>query len=1116
MSGFFIFGDPQMANQNSVAYKIQLDVREMLTSQRQVEQHLKSLNSHFDKTTKVVNNTEKSMFSLSKVASSLSNKLSLSMVASYSDAWVDLNNKLAQSVRVNESLAEVTDRVYNAAQGSRSSLSSTAALYSKLEEGARSYNLSAEELAQLTTIISQGFLLSGNSAQGAESAIAQFSQSLASGVLSSDSFNVMTEQGNQLLVALSKSLGVSASELRNMANEGQLTSDVLAKGLLLQGDNIGKAFEESTQTVTQSMQIAGNSLTKFLGENTTVQAGIRLFGDSVVLVSDHIETMSNILNIAAVVFGSRYVGAIALATKTKVQNMISTREATLATLQEAKAAEYTANMTVRKTKADLDAARAAVVKAESELAAARGTNAEATAQANLTATKTLATNAAIAHTEATKIQSTAINNSAIAAKAASLSIGALKNVMAFLGGPAGVAMLAASAIYYFFQKSEQAKQEVTDFVSSLDNLKGKLKELSYQEIARDIDVAKDKQALLNEEVKDLEKKLKTFRFQYDDLPKDSNFLADSVTRTMKEITKLEGDLSTKKKESESIIQYLSEAQATYNQKVQEAIQLSVDSAKNLNIENSVFGKLTNIIQSATAAKSKFNAQQLKVERTKEGLDLEKQINREIQLAKAATEDKKAELQIGFDLEDRNITDGEATKLKTLYEERNAEQENEKQRKIASEAAQQAAKTAADALNNQLAQLERLNKGYKEGSLEMAQYDAVQALGSGATAPQIEKAKETVAKIFALEQKNADEQLALDLDLYTKAKALRDKELADIERVSKDDVSLTKIAARKKAEIEAEYIEKIAKIRVDNAVTPQNNLQGQIDPVQQLENEHARKLALIEAFETEKGQINQRGLELMNAANTQYEQARISAQWEIWKNQSEGHQFLADGINALGQQSTGIIKGLLDGTMTLNDAFQNVALTIVDQAISALVQMGMQQVKNMIISDATQTASNAKAVAGAAATGSSIASSMAPAAAATSVATMGSAATWGMVALAAAIPMMIAIAGGRKNGGPVNANSMYRVGEGGLPEIFRASNGNQYMIPGDNGRVLSNRQSGAGGGFGIGNMQFNFNVHAPNGITQQEATQITQMVKGTVYDVLKTELRGGALQGNPRY
>lgn len=55
-------------------------------------------------------------------------------------------------------------------------------------------------------------------------------------------------------------------------------------------------------------------------------------------------------------------------------------------------------------------------------------------------------------------------------------------------------------------------------------------------------------------------------------------------------------------------------------------------------------------------------------------------------------------------------------------------------------------------------------------------------------------------------------------------------------------------------------------------------------------------------------------------------------------------------------------------------------------------------------------------------------------------------------------------GGRKNGGPVAAGSMYQVGEGGMPEIYRASTGKQYMIPGDNGRVISNKQmtSGSGG------------------------------------------------------
>ena len=58
---------------------------------------------------------------------------------------------------------------------------------------------------------------------------------------------------------------------------------------------------------------------------------------------------------------------------------------------------------------------------------------------------------------------------------------------------------------------------------------------------------------------------------------------------------------------------------------------------------------------------------------------------------------------------------------------------------------------------------------------------------------------------------------------------------------------------------------------------------------------------------------------------------------------------------------------------------------------------------------------------------------------------------------------ISYGGGREHGGPVSASSMYRVGEGGKPEIFKASNGSQYMIPGDNGRVISNRDMGSGGG-----------------------------------------------------
>jgi hypothetical protein len=60
---------------------------------------------------------------------------------------------------------------------------------------------------------------------------------------------------------------------------------------------------------------------------------------------------------------------------------------------------------------------------------------------------------------------------------------------------------------------------------------------------------------------------------------------------------------------------------------------------------------------------------------------------------------------------------------------------------------------------------------------------------------------------------------------------------------------------------------------------------------------------------------------------------------------------------------------------------------------------------------------------------------------------------------------LSIAGALKNGGPAQEGSMYRVGENNLPEIFQASNGYQYMIPGDSGRVISNKDL-TGGSSGV--------------------------------------------------
>ncbi|HBC6084249.1 TPA: tape measure protein [Proteus mirabilis] len=1106
-----------MAQVGEIVYQVQMDVQQLLTSQRQLEQRLNRMDDSFNRTSQSVNNTERSMLSLSKVAASLAGYLSASMVASYSEAWTELNNKLSNSVRASESLVDVTQRVFDISQATRSSLDATATLYARLERGTREYNTSAEDLAKLTSIINQGFIVSGATAQEAENAIIQLSQGIASGVLRGEEFNSVAEQGSRLMVALADSMGVGIGQLRKMAAEGKLTTDVVVKGLLSQGDAIGKEFAKTTRTMSQAFQEAGNNLTKFLGENTTIKASINVFSDAVITVSKNLDVMTDVLTFAAGVIGSRFIGALSLAGAAQLKKAKDTITSTIATRNSAKAEVVAAKETLTRVQAEKAFALTTQQSLSAQLSAAKTEQQRSRIRNELSANS--ARIAALTRQETLETNRLAAAQARVASTSITMAsaMKALNIATAPLGGPMGALMLAGAAMYYFHQKTEQAKQEARDFADSVDQLTAKLKELSYQEIARDAQDAADKQKVLNAEMKEQEKQLARLEarlnMQQEALGDNPELIERNTINILREKIKLEGDLAENKKRSELITKYLTDAQNEYDKKLKEAIDLSVKSATTLDIEKSALGRLTQQIRDATGAKSEFNATQLEVKLSEKALDLRKTLEREIKLANSKSEVDKRLLQVQFYAEDNNLSKEEVLVLNQVaiaaQEAKDAAAERNKTTKESTKATD----AAYEALKRQREEIELLNKGYKDGSLEMAKYDAVKALGDKASPEQIKLAEKLAEDKYNIERNLADKKAALELDLVAKAKESHDKQLADLERITKDDVSLTEQAARRKAEIEAEYQQKIAEIKANNTVSPQDDIKGKVDPVQQLKNEHERKLALIKEYENQKVLTQQQSLELMNAANTQYEQDRLNAQWEIWRNQSQANQFLADGLDALGQRSTNVLTGLLTQTQSLNDAFRNVALTIVDQAVGALVQMGMQQVKNMVTESAMRKASNAQAIADATTTGAAITNAMAPAAATTSIATMGSAATWGMAAMAAAIPAMIALAGARKNGGPVNAGSMYRVGEGGKPEIFKASNGNQYMIPGDNGRVISNRQMGKGGnGVSMGDMHFTFQIQAPNGITQKEAQQIQQMVRGTVYDVLGNEMRsGGALE-----
>lgn len=213
-----------------------------------------------------------------------------------------------------------------------------------------------------------------------------------------------------------------------------------------------------------------------------------------------------------------------------------------------------------------------------------------------------------------------------------------------------------------------------------------------------------------------------------------------------------------------------------------------------------------------------------------------------------------------------------------------------------------------------------------------------------------------------------------------------------------------------------------------------------------------------------------------AIETQYRQQRTSAMFEEWSQLNLATQVASAAFTSFGNNASNAFTGILTGSMSAEQAIYSLVSNALNSAINAVVQWGIDWVKSAMMgqtaqvaavatSTAAQTAGIATTTAASTAAAATTTAAWTPAAIVASIGSFGGAAAIGLAAVLGALA--IGVAGKRKNGGPVSSGSMYQVGEGGMPEIYQASTGKQYMIPGDNGSVISNKEMTSGGGSGGG-------------------------------------------------
>ncbi|EBJ9963388.1 tape measure protein [Salmonella enterica] len=1110
-------------NLGTIEYIIKADTAQLLTADKEVTKATDNMEDGFGAADDAAQSLSSSLGELSKIAAAVMAILSVNQVSQYADAWTELNNKLANALRPNEELVDVTERVFNITQQTRSSLEATASLYARLERATRQYGTSAEDLVKLTTIINQGFVVSGASAEEAENAIIQLSQGLASGALRGEEFNSVNENGNRLIIALADSLGVTIGQMRQLAAEGKLTTDVVVNGLLSQGASIGLEFAKTTTTISQAMQVAGNNITKFFGESSSVKTTVAIFNTAIIAMSDNIGGLSAVLTAVAALMGSRYVGALTMATTAKIKAALASREQAVAENQAAQAAALKATSDLRAATIAKDRALDEVRLAQMMKAAAANSTSLAAAEVRLSAARIEAATATDNYNRALAANTTAQTAATAAADRAAITIRTLgARALGLIGGPAGLAMLAASAIIYFAQRAKEAKDEANKLADSVNELGAKFQAMSNAELAATIGKLSQNLPTLSDAVADAQKEFNDATAAVQRQEREIANWGTNTTRGRQAAEALGGaqdKLAIAALELERAQNRLSQTQnainigrATLNGTMRQGIDLLRRDGEEAGVAAGMMGRLGDMINFAAKAKEKFNSSSLMVERPKDVQDYLDKLQDQVTLQSELNDRKRAQLRAEQDI--RKLGGSEADvrlareRAAAEYDAQQAQQKGKKETKDAASEASRAAnqqEAVAQKLANLKQQSDLAADSTKELSREQAVLAAQQSLGKGATQEQIALAGKYRGEIWdtanALKAQAAAEKLLPE----AKENASYKQDVEDLrtalaaKKISQEQFNETSLR------IEQQHQANLAKIRAQQAVTPQQSAIGEIDPVQQLANQHAQELALIQQFETQKGQITQRGLELMNAANTQYEQARIAAQWEIYRNQSTTNQLMADAVDSLQGGATNAITGLINGTQSLQQSLANIGTTILNSVVGSFVQMGVEWVKSQLMGQAAAAASLASTMAQATAA----ASAWAPAAMSASIATYGSAAGVGQAAYAQSLvaAKAMALAGGRRYGGTVSAGNAYRINEDGRSEIFQTAGGQQAFIPNQSGKIIPADKVGGGGGVV---QHITFEINTTGGIDDATMAKMAQMMKQVSLNTIRDQQRPNGL------
>lgn len=796
----------------------------------------------------------------------------IAQLKNYADGYTEIQNKLrlVESASINS--ARGLESVFDISLKTNQSIQATSGVYQRFAQNAEALKISQAQVASLTETVSKAVAMSGASAESAQAALMQFGQALGSGVFRGDEFNSVMEQTPGLAKAIADGLGVTTGELRNMAKEGKLTTDVLIPALERAKSSVDSQFGSRILTISAALENLSTATVKWVGETDNAIGVSRTAAEIINGFSHH-------LTVAATVMGTfgAAVGA------TKLNGFIAESR------KQALVASEVAQAEVKRT-----AALRAEAQAEMSVIQLKITHART--EAELLAAKTLAEAQAKKLTIAINAEAAANKNLAIAKRNTSAAGRLLGGALGLVGGPIGALAvglsLGAGYLLEWRQEAERAKETALAYSDNLEQVSQSLEKMNGVQLRAEQAKLEENIIARKQQIEELKKRydnltaaIKTYQAQSENNEGFSlvNY-GEKIASAMREQAKITADLEEKQRllnDAMGVSETISSQLATTTENETNAVLSNLGfellrTDKNVqtfnssmlivannaaNVQPPLAGMMSKLLNVGDAARegadgllifnqayrdalSGKSPQALNIDdKTQAFIDRTK-LQNEINNAKSKKD--WVALNIRRDLDSAGITvknDGYMGAYNAL-DEKYSKQWDDKQNRIQRKSAK-SGENARDSWLNFYDEIRKKNSS-SLGEIELEQARMFQRLEEhnkkGVVSYQeYETAKTAIAERFARQRLELAGKYAPEKLL----KANRDDELKSIQELYEKGQINQSEATKASNRVQFDYAQQMSQ----SAVDPLAQFRAQFDPNQEIENQRTRDLALLEAMQS---------------------------------------------------------------------------------------------------------------------------------------------------------------------------------------------------------------------------------------------------------------------------